>query len=466
VADIVDSPGRPAERDDAAWAELLDRLYALSRKGMVLGLERVEGVMSALGDPHRAFDAVHVAGTNGKGSTAAYCATILAQSGLRVGLFTSPHLVDLTERVRIVDGRSIEPGSRSGESRAPVDLAAAGGLDVTREALRAAIDEVEAVDPGFEILTFFEVITAAAFLLMASVSVDVAVVECGLGARLDATRLVDAKVSVLTSVGLDHQQFLGDTLASIAAEKAAVIRSGRPLVSGRLPAEAEAVVAAVAEAQGSPRYRLGVELGAETVDAGWHLTLSDRVVDVARRGLGPHQVDNAAMAAQAAILLEPGLPSAAIVRGLASTRWAGRMEWVDGLSAPVLLDGAHNPDAAEALVAALREVAGPRRWHFVVGMMEDKNSASILDALQPMATSWLFTSASSPRAADPHRLAKLVNEGSVVPDPGDAVKAALARAGDDDGVVICGSLYLVGAVRSQLVAMGGRLAGDFCPVLR
>lgn len=436
---IVDSPGAPPTDADEQWRALLERLYKLSRKGMILGLDRVAGLLAQLGDPQRRFRAVHVAGTNGKGSTAAYCATILSQAGLRVGLFTSPHLVCLTERIQL-----LEDGRRS---------------EVSREALRAAVATVEAVDPGFQILTFFEVITAAAFLVMADRGVEVAVVECGMGARLDATRLVEAEVTVLTPIALDHTEYLGDTLEAVAGEKAAAIRRGRALVCARQPAAAEAVIRAAAAAASAPTFRVGDEIDLRAEAPGvWTFQLAGRVVNDVRPALGGgHQGANALLAAQAASLILPDLEDAAIRRGLARTYWPGRMELIRRPGRPLLLlDGAHNPAAARALADGVREACGDGPLHFVVAMMVDKDSASTLSQLEPMASSLTLTRVQGERAAEPEALLAQCPAdhapARVVPDPIVALAAAETLATADGGsVVVCGSLYLVGLLRQQVV---------------
>ena len=284
-------------------------------------------------------------------------------------------------------------------------------------------------------------------------------VECGMGARLDATRLVEAEVTVLTPIALDHTEYLGDTLEAVAGEKAAAIRRGRALVCARQPAAAEAVIRAAAAAASAPTFRVGDEIDLRAEAPGvWTFQLAGRVVNDVRPALGGgHQGANALLAAQAASLILPDLEDAAIRRGLARTYWPGRMELIRRPGRPLLLlDGAHNPAAARALADGVREACGDGPLHFVVAMMVDKDSASTLSQLEPMASSLTLTRVQGERAAEPEALLAQCPAdhapARVVPDPIVALAAAETLATADGGsVVVCGSLYLVGLLRQQVV---------------
>lgn len=433
----MDGPGRPRTDLGPAWAALVERLKARSRIGMVLGMERLSPVLAALGHPERAFPAIHVAGSNGKGSTSAFIATILGQRQRRVGLYTSPHLVSLTERVQVIE---------HGIAR-----------EIDAERLLNAFEVVERTASD---LTFFEVITAAGLVALDELGVDVAVIEAGIGARNDATRAVDASVSVLAELSLEHTRILGGSLAAIADDKSAVIRPGRPLVMADAPREAMDVVERAAAKAGAPVQCIGRELFVVRDGREVSLVIGDRRIDDVRPSLlGPHQARNALLATAAALLFEPTLTDDEIRRALAATRWPGRMEVITRPGEPpLLLDGAHNPQGVDALVTAL--VADPERFggplHVVFAVLDDKDAAPMVGALARVASTLTLTRpGDTPRARSPQEVAALLPAGhppiDVVATVAEALDRARASATRDGGwVVVAGSLYLVGEVRAAL----------------
>ncbi|MEM1022690.1 MAG: folylpolyglutamate synthase/dihydrofolate synthase family protein [Myxococcota bacterium] len=430
----MDGPGRAPTGTDPDYRAVIERLHALARSGTKFGLERIERVFSALGNPERGGRTVHIAGSNGKGSTAAFLARILAESGARVGLFTSPHLVSLRERIRFLH-QGVD------ELIPPAELV-------------EAVRRVEQVSNGLEDVSFFEAVTAAALVAMRARAVDVAVVEAGLGARLDATRLVEAEVAVLTDLSLEHTAILGDTIEEIAAEEGAVLRPGRPLVMASGPAGAMKVVDGMAREHSSPVLRLGRDFH---VSGTWQQA-EFRWDDEPRLGplrlalVGPHQLRNAALAATSARLLGAGAP--ALERGLLGARWPGRMESRYLSGTRILLDGAQNPHAAGALAAALAEDRSfDRGAHVVFGVLADKDASAMIRSITPFSKSWLLTRPTSERARDPHELLPWAPDAQVEALPGRALERAL-RASDLDGrpVLVCGSLYLVGDVVAALDA--------------
>jgi dihydrofolate synthase / folylpolyglutamate synthase len=396
------------------YADLLARLESVRALGVELGLERVRGALAALGDPQRRFTAVQLAGTNGKGSTAAMTESILRAAGVRTGLYTSPHLSRFTERIRVA-GREAD-----GDRLAALDA-------------RVAATGVP--------LTYFEVATVLAFLFMAEEGVEIAVLETGLGGRLDAVTTCEPVATAITSIALDHREYLGDTLAQIAFEKAGIIKPGVPCFIGALAAEADEEIARVAQAANAPLARVGRELAAPEVPVAL---------------LGAHQRANAALAVALATRALGRAPTPeALARGLADVRWPGRLERVGG---DVVLDCAHNVEGARALAAALPALAGDRPVVLLVSIVRDKDAAAILGALAPCARALVATSSRNPRAlpaGDLARLARLarpvVQEAHAVDDAVDALARARQLAGPGGLVVVAGSIFLVGELRAHLL---------------
>jgi len=415
--------------------EILSRLETL---GIKLGLERSRTLLAAMGDPQHRFPSVLVAGTNGKGSTSALLAAMAQAAGYRTGLYTSPHLENVEERLRI-DGRSIEPGRFAELLAELIDLA-----------------EREMGSPP----TYFEAVTLAAFRWFAEEEVDLAVVEVGLGGRLDATNLADPILSVITPIGFDHQEFLGTTLASIAREKAGILRSGRPAVVWIEEPEAMESVREVAAAIGAQLHFAPEEVTIEeTVFKGWEgqrVRLSTPILhyDLQLALLGEHQAKNLGLAVRATEMLASlgfdQIGKKAITEGAATCRWPGRLEAIelkDGRR--VLLDAAHNPFGAAVLAEFLYHLGRP--VDLIFGVLADKDYAEMLGLLAPPARRIVLTTPASPRAKDPEELAALLGdrEGVLVePDPLQALDKALALGGEV--LVVCGSIYLIGEIRKKL----------------
>ncbi|HME94075.1 MAG TPA: folylpolyglutamate synthase/dihydrofolate synthase family protein [Methylomirabilota bacterium] len=400
------------------------------RTGMRPGLERIEALLDAIGRPERSFTIAQVGGTNGKGSISAMLAAILQAAGRRVGLYTSPHLRHYRERIQ-VDGRPISESDF-------VD-----GV----EALGTQIARLDA--------TVFEAGTALALDHFCRARVDVAVLEVGLGGRLDATTVGSPRVVVIGPIDYDHQHELGDTLTLIAGEKAAIIRSGVAFTACQDP-EAEAVLERRAAEVAVPLVREGREL--HVTPRGFTLDVQRvdlagpdwRMTDVACGLLGVYQPGNALLAAAAA--RELGADEAAIREGLRGARWPGRFQ-IFRRDPLTILDGAHNPAGARALAASLRAYFPGRPVTFVIGILADKDAGGILAALRPLASRIVLTASTNPRAAAPAALRALL-PGACVETAGSP-KEALARARPDapDGLVcVAGSLSLVGDV---LIAEGG-----------
>jgi dihydrofolate synthase/folylpolyglutamate synthase len=427
-------------------------LRSRGRFGISLGLARIEALLEELGHPERRLHGALVAGTNGKGSVVALARSVLQAAGLRIGTMPKPHLVSYRERIAI-DGRPIS------RERFAAALAA----------VTPAIEHVtERLGPPTE----FEALTAAAFAELAGAEIDLALVEVGLGGRLDATNVLDAGVAVVTNVQHDHERLLGSTLAAIGVEKAAIIKPGDLAVTGAGGRGLRPILARCA-AVGAPLRMAGrgqaydVTLG----DAGW----DGIVVDAARPGgplaglriglLGSHQAANAAVAlALLDAVVEDAsrrgtrldLDEGAIREGFAAARWPGRLELLRETSVgPVLLDGAHNPAGARALARALGEL-GMRRFPLVFGAMRGKRVAAVLRALAPLEPQPIFTRVDDPGAIAPDELLRRWRRSGAGPartvdTPESALRQAAAlRSDPGQPVVVAGSLYLVGAVRGIL----------------
>jgi dihydrofolate synthase / folylpolyglutamate synthase len=413
------------------FEELKRILFARGNFGMKLGLERMREACALLGNPERSAPVLHVAGTNGKGSTCAFTEAALRAAGLRTGLYTSPHLSHFCERIRL-DGVPIS------EERA-CEL-----LEELRQRLPWALG-----DPG---LTFFEIVTLMGFLAFRGV--DVMVVEVGLGGRLDATNVVQPRACAVSALGLEHTEHLGPTLAHVAAEKAGIFKRGAPAVSAGQPEPAARVLRQRAQELGIPLWRPGRDYRFESREGeAFCYSGPDWTVRARPSLAGAHQRANAALACallEASGLCEPRHAEA----GVASATWPGRLERFGSSASDsrgnvdVYVDGAHNPHAARALARALPAVLRGRPMHLVFGALRDKDVAGMLGVLAPLASSIHYCAPDSPRSIPPEELVAIY-PGLAHPSVVAAVAAAVAAA-KAAAVVVCGSLYLAGEVRSVL----------------
>lgn len=402
-------------------------LDAAAAHGMRLGLERVRDMLAFLGDPHLGRATVHVAGTNGKGSVCAMTTAALVAAGHRVGTFLSPHLVHVNERI-LLDGRPVEDAVLEG---------VLADVDAARRAWGAARDEVDAP------LTYFELTMIAAFVVFQRMDVDVQVVEVGIGGRLDATNLVVPTVCALTTVGLDHVEVLGPDLASIAWEKAGIIKPGVPVVVGRLPPEASAVVARRAAEAGSPSWTLDEEI---CVEVDRVITPRGPVEGVIPTLAGCHQRDNAAVAVGVLQRLDEhgiAVPSPAIREG-ARAEHRGRLTWI---AEDVVVDGAHNVDGARALAAWLSGRGAPERRTLVFGCGQDRDPVALVARIAPHVARIRTTAARHPKARPAEEVARLLREAGWPAEVGGEPIVAIrgARAAGEE-VLVAGSLYLLGDV--------------------
>ncbi len=433
-----------------AWA-FLDNLQFFKIK---LGLESMRQFLDSVGNPHRGLRFMHVAGTNGKGSVSTTLRTILTKAGYKVGLYTSPHLSCVRERFRI-DGRFIS------------EEAFARQASVIREAL------------GERQITYFEFATALALLWFAEEQVDVAILEVGMGGRLDATNVITPLVSVITNVSMDHEQYLGNTLAAVAFEKAGVIKPGIPVVAGVAVDESLAVVAQVCQERQAPLFLLGREFDVlRGPEGSWEyrgIDHSHSLAGLQCRLKGGYQIGNAAVALAALETISETLPVSgeAIRQGLLSVAWPGRLEYfclADGkpVECPAeatahapslrryLLDGAHNPAGVESLRDALVGEFRYDRLILVWACMGDKDVAATLTTIAPLADRIIFTRPESERSATPEQLTAILAEeerskAQGAPTVAEALILAADLAHSGDLICVAGSLYLVGAARKILL---------------
>ena len=426
-----------------AWLEgLINLERSPELRHARLSLAPIRDLLARIGEPQQRLRVLHIAGSKGKGSTALLCEALLREAGASTGAFTSPHLERWTERFRI-DGREV-PGD---------------ALAAAIEALRPHVEELR---EGPEPPSFFDVTTAAAFQLFADAGVDVAILEVGLGGRLDSTNVVEPAVCCITSIELEHTDRLGDTLAAIAGEKAGIAKYGVPLVVGALPAEAAAVVEARARELGCPLARLGHELRVELLDdeidrSRFRFGDGDFTAELELAAPGRHQVSNAALALASVRRLDR-LDDDSLLgpaeRAFQRIALPGRVE-ICARAPWIIVDGAHTAASARALAATLQRIPR-RRSHLVLSVSAGKDLAAICSALVPEADVVTVTRAEAVRSLDPKLVAEAVRavrgraEVRVVPNPHLALRAAREALREDELLCVSGSFYLAGIARRIL----------------
>lgn len=427
--------------EENAYQQSLGYLYGLEKFGMIFGLAQVERILKAIGKPHSEVQAIHVGGTNGKGSTAAMIATILQKEGYRVGLYTSPHLIRFTERIK-VNGKEIEKE----------EVASLTGW--MREKIEAA-----GITPPF---TFFDFTTAMALLYFKQKMVDLAVLEVGLGGRLDSTNVVDPLLSIITNIAKDHEEHLGKSILKIAKEKAGIIKKGRPLITAVTQPHVLRLFSKVCREKKSPYFRVGKEFRYVSKEEGNfnYEGLHRKLWGVHLNLMGLHQIINATTALGAIEVLEDsGYPvsTETMVAGLGEVNWPGRLEMVYS-SPKVILDGAHNPAGALVLKASLEKEFQYRHLILLIGMMKDKDIKSILRLLAPLADHIILTQPHTDRAAPPTLLKEVLGQNGkkaeVVEDLKEAIDRGLSMTAEEDLLCITGSLYTVGEARTYFYPRG------------
>jgi len=422
-----------------SYSETLNTIYSLRGGVIDLRLDRMNQALALFDHPEKQFPSFHIAGTNGKGSTAAMLHRILSQSGYRVALYTSPHLVSFTERIR-VGAEEIAPNEVVALAQEIWDRTAAANV----------------------LLTFFEFVTVMAFIYFARRKIDVAVVEVGLGGRLDATNLVRPVVSLISTISKDHEAYLGSDLLSIAREKGGIIKQGIPAVCGALPTDVAALLKDIASERNAPSYFLGRDFTFSLKNEdlfdyrGLKWCLSD--LDVALRG--KHQKRNAALALAGLEIAAHDFPvnESALREGLKTVPWPGRFEIVRD-HPTIVLDGAHNGEGVRALIEELESFREQRKVRLLFASMEDKDWRLMLESLSEVVDEIVLTRVNMERCADPFHLASQL--GGKIPhraigNAPSALEYILDRAESDDIILIAGSLYLIGEIRPlvQEIAAG------------
>ena len=409
------------------YPDTVQFLYALGNeiKSAKLGLERITAVLEALGNPERAYRVVHVAGTNGKGSTCAMIDAGLRAANIRTGLFTSPHLIEPTERIQI------------------------DGIPVSRADFERAFNAVHEIAEKLDLdchPTYFETVTAMAFWLFREKKVETAVIEVGLGGRLDSTNVVHPVLTVITPIDFDHEAYLGHTIEAIASEKAGILKPGIPAVFARQRPEAAKVLETrAAELHVPVTHFEDFEIRDLVIDA-----RGSRFSGIVCPLAGEHQVDNAVTAALALRALDVSTD------GIAEARWPGRIEHVSP-NPDIILDGAHNPAGARALAKYLERFYGNRRIWMIYAAMRDKAIDEVAGILFPLASELVLTAPDTPRALRPEAMAEFAGRGHVESSVESAIAYARSHAAEEDVIVITGSLFLVGEARGLFLATtGGR----------
>lgn len=425
----------------ATYTETLDFLFSLHRFGIKLGLEAITDILDRLDNPQYGYATLHVAGTNGKGSSSAMVAAILQASGYRVGLYTSPHLIDFRERIRVQ------------------------GADISEEAVCGLIAQIRRTANSHTALTFFEFTTALAFLHFRKEQVDIAVVEVGMGGRFDATNVLNPMGVLITGIGFDHEAYLGNSLQMIAREKAGIITQKAPVVLGPMPEDIIQIFETQARTWLAPCFRSGREFSFLETSATTFTYQGPRwtIPELQTNLLGRHQMVNAtnALALLETVVDETFPISPLTIRtGLQGVKWRGRLEIVNR-NPLLIVDGAHNLAGAHVLFdflhSQIHDGAG-RKFFLVVGMMRDKNLQGFLRILLPLVDHLILTQPRMERAASVDELKHAVDREDLVPcllaDSWEAVCQAKEMANPSDVICVTGSLFLVGEVLNRLTQPG------------
>ncbi len=415
------------KKSKISYEEAIDYLFGLQKYGIKFGLNKTSNLLKAFGNPHHGQKYIHIAGSNGKGSVAAMVETILIKSGLKVGFYSSPHLVRFTERFRI------------------------NGLEMASERAAALTEELVDIMPPKDPPTFFEVVTAMALIYFAREDVDLAIMEVGMGGRLDATNVIRPLVSVITNISLEHQSFLGSRLLDIAEEKGGIIKKGVDVVTAATQPSVIKHFQTLCEEKKAPLWRVGKDIRYRSNDSGLNYYGLDQDFKGLELGLkGKFQKRNAVLSLGVIeLLMRKGfkIPAPHIVEGVKEVFWPGRMQVVSK-HPMIMLDGAHNPRAARELARSVRDDFTYQRLILVIGVMDDKDIGKMMREILPIADDVIFTRAQYFRSASPERLmqeaSSIKKSGEIAPRLSEAIDRAKEIARPEDMILICGSLFTVG----------------------
>ena len=417
-----------------SYESCLRAMYALRRFGIKLGLSTIRKILNGLGDPQDAFACIHIAGTNGKGSVASALASILACSGYKTGLYTSPHLVCFNERIQV------------------------NNRPISNDRVQQLYAAVTRTDHGKREPTFFEFATAMALFEFAAQKVDWAIIETGMGGRLDATNIISPALSIITNISLEHREYLGNTIAQIAGEKAGIIKKRKPVITAIRQKKALAVVQEVAKEKAAPVFRLGTDF---KVRRNRQSTFSYYGLANVWHNLqtalpGSHQIENAALVLAASEILIKNnvtVKQDSIRKGLSQNLWPGRLE-IFSNDPLLILDGAHNLAAARNLSKFLSTNLGGQRLTLVIGILDDKPYKEMLKSLLPLASRVIITQAKINRALAPQILYEVAQEhnldATIISDVAQAVRHAVDTSAPNTAICIAGSLYVVGEAKEAL----------------
>jgi len=419
---------------ETEYNNCLKTMFGLRRFGIKLGLSTIRNILEGLGNPQDRFSCIHVAGTNGKGSIASALSTILHLSGYTVGLYTSPHLVRFNERICV------------------------NNTPVSDEDVVSSYNAVKRVHSGKREPTFFEFSTAMALFEFGKKNVDWAIIETGMGGRLDATNMIKPALSIISNISLEHQMYLGNSIAQIAGEKGGIIKKNVPVVTGVQQKNAVSVLKEIADSQSAPfyRYKDAFRVRRKKKSVFTYFGIDNLWRNMHTRLAGSHQIDNAALVLAACEVLnrnQVDLSPKCIRDGLAQNRWPGRLDIVS-TSPLIILDGAHNLIAVRKLARFLSEKLSDRNITLVAGVMDDKPYSSMLQSLLPLCSRVILTQAKIDHAVPPDTLsavAKTMTQNiEVFDDVPQAVTHAVKTTSPDDAICIAGSLYVVGEAKEVL----------------
>ncbi len=415
---------------DREYSKTIDFLYSFERFGILLGLDNISSLLSALGDPQNRFKSVHIAGSNGKGSTSSFVDAIVSLSGYSTALYTSPHLNDFRERIKI------------------------RGRMISKEDMIKATEKIRPLhDPSRT--TFFEYTTAIAFDRIAAAKPDLAVIEVGLGGRLDATNTITPLVSVITDISREHEDYLGAGIKAVATEKAGVIKSGVPVITGASRKEARDVILSTARALNSRVLEFGRDFKGVRTALDSFDYISDEITFTGLRPAmtGAHQIKNASIAIRVAQeLIAQGfkISEPAIREAVSKTQFPGRFELLRR-NPDVVIDGAHTPEGMRLLKSAITKLYPSQRPLLLLGILKDKNVETLVHTIAPLARQVVCVAPHSDRSMEPEALAELVRAHGVPAQVADSIEKGfetlLAHAGKNDLIVAAGSLYMIGPVR-------------------